>query len=57
MLYNNANDNNQYLTRILYDHLVFTLKNLRELKNLSRIWNIHTALPTSLLALPINHSN
>ena len=30
MLYNNANDNNQYLTRILHDHLVFILKNLRE---------------------------
>ena len=57
MLYNNANDNNQYLTRIFHDHLVFILKNLRELKNLSRLWKIYPALPTSLQVLPINHSN
>ena len=55
MLYNNANDNNQYLTCILHDYLVFILKNLRELKNLSRLWKIYTALPTSLQVLPINH--
>ena len=55
MLYNNANDNNQYFTHILHDHLVFILKNLRELKNLSRLRKIYTALPTTLQVLPINH--
>ena len=34
MLYNNANDNNQYLTRILHDYLVFILKKPQRIEKL-----------------------
>ena len=57
MLYNNANDNNQYLSRNSLLIWYLFLKNLRELKNLSTCWKIYTALPTSLLVLLINHVN